>query len=105
MTQYSFQEASYVTFDLLIPRGTSLGLYGRRNSLPTHTHHNFMEVISGLRRATEAREARSAEVRANVLPFPLLCVLHNTYFYKCFNLKSTEIRSDLVAMLNLDPAL
>ena len=105
MTQYLFQEASYVTFDLLIPRGTSLGLYGRRNSLPTHTHHNFMEVISGLRRASEAREARSAEVRANVFPFPLLCVLHNTYFYKCFKLKSTEIRSDLVAMLNLDPAL
>ena len=100
MTQYLFQEASYVTFDLLIPRGTSLGLYGRRNSLPTHTHHNFMEVISGLRRASEAREARSAEVRANVFPFPLLCVQHNTYFYKCFKLKSTEIRSDLVAMLN-----
>ena len=51
-----------MTFDLVIPRGTSLGLYGRRNSLPTHTHHNFMEVVTGLRRSEEARQARAAEV-------------------------------------------
>ena len=38
------QEASYVTFDLSVPRGTSFGLYARRNALPTHTHYNFMEV-------------------------------------------------------------
>ena len=55
-----FQSASYITFDLTIPRGTSFGLYARRNALPTHTHHNFMEVISGLREA--GREARAAEV-------------------------------------------
>ena len=39
------QEASYVTFDLSVPRGTSFGLYARRNALPTHTHYDFMEVI------------------------------------------------------------
>ena len=38
------KEASYVTFDLSVPRGTSFGLYARRNALPTHTHYNFMEV-------------------------------------------------------------
>ena len=59
-----FQEASYVTFDLEIPRGTSFGLYARRNALPTHTHHNFMEVISGLRQAASStsRQSRATEV-------------------------------------------
>lgn len=56
-----FQEASYVTFDLSIPRGTSFGVYGRRNALPTHTHHNFMEVVSGLRHA-DGRQTRASEV-------------------------------------------
>ena len=54
------QTAAYVTFQLTIPRGTSFGLYARRNALPTHTHHNFMEVISGLGEA--ARVARNTEV-------------------------------------------
>ena len=54
------QTAAYVTFQLTIPRGTSFGLYARRNALPTHTHHNFMEVISGLGEAN--RVARNTEV-------------------------------------------
>merc|ERR1719507_1259028 len=57
--QFFHKEASYVTFDLSVPRGTSFGLYARRNALPTHTHHNFMEVISGLGEA--ARVARNTE--------------------------------------------
>jgi len=57
--QFFHQDASYVTFDLHVPRGTSFGLYARRNALPTHTHYNFMEVITGFKDHT--RSARSAE--------------------------------------------
>lgn len=60
------QEASYVTFDLSVPRGTSFGLYARRNALPTHTHYNFMEVITGLREQNQ-RTTRTTEVRSALL--------------------------------------
>ena len=59
-----YQEASYVTFDMSVPRGTSFGLYARRNALPTHTHYNFMEVITGLRDQSP-RSTRSIEVGMN----------------------------------------
>ncbi|CAL4085535.1 unnamed protein product, partial [Meganyctiphanes norvegica] len=39
---------------LTIPRGTSLGLYARRNALPTHTQHDIMKILRG----TRARDAR-----------------------------------------------
>ena len=57
---FYFKDASYVTFDLRVPRGTSFGLYARRNALPTHTHYNFMEVITGFKEHT--RSVRSSEV-------------------------------------------
>lgn len=60
------QEASYVTFDLSVPRGTSFGLYARRNALPTHTHYNFMEVITGLREQNQ-RTTRTTEVCSALL--------------------------------------
>ncbi|KAB7503449.1 hypothetical protein Anas_04509, partial [Armadillidium nasatum] len=41
---------------LTIPRGTSLGLYARRNALPTHTQHDLMKVLRG----STPRESRSA---------------------------------------------
>ena len=66
-----YQEASYVTFDMSVPRGTSFGLYARRNALPTHTHYNFMEVITGLRDQSP-RSSRSIEVGIGIIMFILL---------------------------------
>ena len=71
ITDLIFQEASYVTFDLEIPRRTSFGLYARLNALPTHTHHNFMQVISGLKQAGAVRQSRATEVSfLSLIPFP-----------------------------------
>ena len=38
----------FVTFDLDVPRGASVGVYARRNALPTHTNYDIMEVVKGL---------------------------------------------------------
>ena len=66
-----YQEASYVTFDMSVPRGTSFGLYARRKALPTHTHYNFMEVITGLRDQSP-RSTRSIEVGMTNFMFIIL---------------------------------
>ncbi|XP_017764614.1 PREDICTED: teneurin-m isoform X1 [Eufriesea mexicana] len=53
--QFYQSEAAYVRFDYNIPRGASIGVYARRNALPTHTQYDLLEVLSGFKaRATRA---------------------------------------------------
>lgn len=56
--QFYQSEPAYVKFDYSIPRGASIGVYGRRNALPTHTQYHFKEVLSGF----NARTQRSTHV-------------------------------------------
>lgn len=56
--QFYQSEPAYVKFDYNIPRGASIGVYARRNALPTHTQYHFKEVLSGF----NARTARSTHV-------------------------------------------
>ncbi|XP_065159892.1 teneurin-m isoform X3 [Atheta coriaria] len=50
--QFYQSEAAYVKFDYNIPRGASIGVYGRRNALPTHTQYHILEVLSGFKART-----------------------------------------------------
>lgn len=59
--QFYQNEAAYVKFDYNIPRGASIGVYARRNALPTHTQYHFKEVLSGIN-PNPARVARSTHV-------------------------------------------
>ncbi|XP_045480143.1 teneurin-m isoform X2 [Harmonia axyridis] len=54
--QFYQSEAAYVKFDYSIPRGASIGVYARRNALPTHTQYHILEVLSGFK----ARTTRSS---------------------------------------------
>ncbi|XP_043791026.1 dentin sialophosphoprotein-like [Apis laboriosa] len=56
--QFYQSEAAYVRFDYNIPRGASIGVYARRNALPTHTQYDLLEVLSGFK----ARTARASHV-------------------------------------------
>ncbi|KAK7861848.1 hypothetical protein R5R35_013485 [Gryllus longicercus] len=47
--QFYQSEAAYVKFDYNIPRGASIGVYARRNALPTHTQYDILEVLSGFK--------------------------------------------------------
>ncbi|XP_020281909.1 teneurin-m isoform X3 [Pseudomyrmex gracilis] len=60
--QFYQSEAAYVRFDYSIPRGASIGVYGRRNALPTHTQYDLLEVLSGFK----ARTTRASHV--SVIP-------------------------------------
>lgn len=50
--QFYQSEPAYVKFDYSIPRGASIGVYGRRNALPTHTQYDLLEVLSGFKART-----------------------------------------------------
>lgn len=56
--QFYQSEAAYVRFDYNIPRGASIGVYARRNALPTHTQYDLLEVLSGFK----ARTTRASHV-------------------------------------------
>ncbi|KAM8707904.1 hypothetical protein ACLKA7_014948 [Drosophila subpalustris] len=58
--QFYQSEPAYVKFDYTIPRGASIGVYGRRNALPTHTQYHFKEVLSGF--SVSTRTARAAHL-------------------------------------------
>ncbi|XP_041973220.1 teneurin-m isoform X2 [Aricia agestis] len=50
--QFYQSEPAYVKFDYMIPRGASIGVYARRNALPTHTQYHILEVLSGFKPRT-----------------------------------------------------
>lgn len=67
--QFYQSEPAYVKFDYTIPRGASIGVYGRRNALPTHTQYHFKEVLSGFSAST--RTARAAHVSSFLFSYAI----------------------------------
>lgn len=53
-------------FDYNIPRGASIGVYARRNALPTHTQYHILEVLSGFK----ARTTRASHVSYHTVTLP-----------------------------------
>lgn len=68
--QFYQSRAAFVSFDWSFPRGASIGVYARRNALPTHTHYDIIEVLSGFK----PRQTRSTHVSS--LKFQIY--LHNS---------------------------
>lgn len=73
--QFYQSEAAYVKFDYNIPRGASIGVYARRNALPTHTQYHILEVLSGFKaRTTRASHVSHLEFRLAFRIFMGVCV-------------------------------
>ena len=49
-------------FDFLIARGASIGVYGRKNAVPTLTQNDLREVLNGVR-ARNGRDANGNQVQ------------------------------------------
>ena len=65
--QFYQSESAYVKFEVSIPRGSSIGVYGRRNALPTHTSYDFLQVLSGYKMGS-GRSTRASKVIVRKLP-------------------------------------
>lgn len=57
--QFYQSESAYVKFEVTIPRGSSIGIYGRRNALPTHTSYDFLQVLSGYKTTNSGANSRT----------------------------------------------
>lgn len=60
--QFYQSESAYVKFEVSIPRGSSIGVYGRRNALPTHTSYDILHVLSGYKTPGPSRSGRASKV-------------------------------------------
>ncbi|XP_040567553.1 teneurin-m isoform X3 [Lepeophtheirus salmonis] len=55
--QFHQKISSYVELDFQIPRGSSIGIYARKNAIPTLTINDLRDVLTGYRRTRESRTA------------------------------------------------
>ena len=65
-------EAGYIQFSFSIPRGSSIGLYARKNAIPSLTINDIRDVLIGFRSLSAQksalvswRETRSSQVGFN----------------------------------------
>lgn len=58
--QFHQQDPGLVKFNYTLPTGASVAIYGRRNSVPTHTRYDFVEILS----ARDRRHRKAAKVGA-----------------------------------------
>ncbi|CAG0895257.1 unnamed protein product [Cyprideis torosa] len=52
--QFFLERSEYLNFLLTVPKGSSFGVYARKNALPTLTRHDFMEILGANREKREA---------------------------------------------------
>ena len=60
-TQFFQVEPAYMRFDFTVMRGAKLGLYAKRNALPSHTQYDIFDVLNGAR----IKNSRATAVRLN----------------------------------------
>ena len=66
--QFHQPESAYVEFDFLIARGASIGVYGRKNAVPTLTQNDLREVLTGVRtrNGRDANDISGNQVRNGI---------------------------------------
>ena len=69
--QFHQPESAYVEFDFLIARGASIGVYGRKNAVPTLTQNDLREVLTGVRtrNGRDANDISGNQVRNAQISF------------------------------------
>ncbi|XP_023220703.1 teneurin-m-like isoform X2 [Centruroides sculpturatus] len=50
--QFLQNSPSLVKFNYSVPEGASIGIYGRRNGIPSHTRYDFVEILNTKQRRT-----------------------------------------------------
>ena len=73
-----------------IPRGASVGIYGRRNALPTHTSYDFIQVLSGYKitaaASRQGRTQRSSNVSLiNIIINLIISIIINLPVYTSYD--------------------
>ncbi|XP_071744523.1 teneurin-m isoform X2 [Lepeophtheirus salmonis] len=91
--QFYRKNDGYVSFELSIPRGSSLGLYARRNALPTHTHYDIMEVVTGF---TEDNRRNTRAVKRSIVKKLSFYLVEGHWFVSIYNDDGDEQTVDFI---------
>ncbi|XP_067120237.1 teneurin-m-like isoform X3 [Centruroides vittatus] len=54
--QFHQRDPSLVKFNYTMPHGASVGVYGKRNGVPTHTRYDFTEILNSRDRSSKRSE-------------------------------------------------
>jgi len=63
--QFHQKQSSYISFSFSIPRGSSIGLYARKNAIPTLTNNDLRDVLKGFR-SPQTQSLLQREIRSSV---------------------------------------
>ncbi|XP_037506639.1 teneurin-m isoform X6 [Rhipicephalus sanguineus] len=78
--QFNQQEPGLVKFNYTLPTGASVGIYGRRNSVPTHTRYDFAEILS----ARDRRHRKAAKQESFSMEF-IHFLDHGRWYISVYN--------------------
>ncbi|XP_065289524.1 teneurin-m isoform X4 [Dermacentor albipictus] len=78
--QFHQQEPGLVKFNYTLPTGASVGIYGRRNSVPTHTRYDFAEILS----ARDRRHRKAAKQESFSMEF-IHFLDHGRWYISVYN--------------------
>jgi hypothetical protein len=89
--QFYQSTPGYVRFELEMPRGASLGVYARRNALPTHTNYDLMEVLKGTDQDEESRSKRASKVSLMAVSNVIQVLLNSPSLYLPISIDSNNM--------------
>ncbi|XP_022650380.1 teneurin-m-like isoform X4 [Varroa destructor] len=64
--QFVQSEAALVKFNYTLPSTASLAVYGRRNSVPTHTRYDFSEILNARSSGIRSRKAATSQEMVSI---------------------------------------
>ena len=76
--QFQQKDPSYMEFNFTISRGAQIAIYGRSDSLPSHTSYDFIHIIKGY--STVAREAKTSAV-STITPYQTMVIQKSDLIY------------------------
>ncbi|XP_059078932.1 teneurin-m-like isoform X2 [Tigriopus californicus] len=81
--QFQQKASVYVEFDIEVPRGSSIGLYARRNAIPTLTLNDVRDVFAGFR-GRSARESSSSSTASPTVTHTANYYLESGHWFMSF---------------------
>ncbi|ODN01413.1 Teneurin-m [Orchesella cincta] len=63
--QFYQSEGAYITWEISVPRGASIGFYAKRNARPSHTNYDIVEILRGFKTRTTRSSPPSVSKEIN----------------------------------------
>ena len=93
--QIQQKDPSLVKFNFTLPAGLTIGVYASRDSVPTHTKYDFMEILGGIGNPRFPRSPNDKGVNSEFTKF----LDRGTWFISVFN--DGSMSADVSLLINV----